>query len=152
MNPTPPPKFKKALPFLKRMLITTVIISGVTFAQMYWSMGIFSNRISSGCPDCSFFEDAVFLSLLTGLFLSAGFRVLHCIKKMYIKAMVEFLILVILWFFWNYSIFVDRESSWSTYDFSSEIYYTFSQSVFPAIILGGVCIFLLHYKEIKKSH
>ncbi|MFP3593644.1 hypothetical protein [Chryseobacterium sp. SIMBA_038] len=62
---------------------------------------------------------------------------------------IEFILLVTLWLFWNYSIFVEREYSWSTYLFKEEIYITILQSIFPVIVLGCVSIILLHFKEIK---
>lgn len=135
--------------FSKRLFISITIISVVTFVQFYWSMGTLSERMSSGCLDCSFFEDAVFMSLLTGVFLSAVFFLFFFIKKKLFKAGIEFLLLIFVWLFWNYSIFVDRESSWSTYDFNAEIQYTISLSFFPVIFLGCLCILLLHYQEIK---
>jgi hypothetical protein len=133
--------------FSKRLFISITIISVVTFVQFYWSMGTLSERMSSGCLDCSFFEDTLFMSLLTGVFLSALFFLFFFIKKKLFKAGIEFLLLIFVWLFWNYSIFVDRESSWSTYDFNSEIQYTVLFSLFPVILLGSLCILLLYYTE-----
>lgn len=62
---------------------------------------------------------------------------------------IEFILLVALWLFWNYTIFVERESSWSTYLFNEEIYIAISQSILPVIVLGYISILLLHFKEIK---
>lgn len=135
--------------FLKRWFINTIFISPVTFLQFYWSMGTFSNRVSSGCIDCSFFEDAVYISLIAGGFLSIVFSLLFFVKKIVFKASVEFLFLIFVWLFWNYTLFVDRESSWSTYDFNSEIQYTVSLSLLPVTVLGCLCILILHFQEIK---
>lgn len=91
--------------FLKRWFINTIFISPVTFLQFYWSMGTFSDRVSSGCIDCSFFKDAVSLSLIAGGFLSIVFSLLFFVKKIFLKASVEFLLLALVWLFWNYAIF-----------------------------------------------
>ncbi len=112
-------------------------------------MGRLSGHMSSGCLECSFFEDAVWISFFSGMLLSIIFSVLSFIKNAAIKVSIEFLLLIVTWFFLNYSIFVDRESSWSSYDFKSEMYYTLSLSLFPAILSGSMCILLLHYNEIK---
>lgn len=149
MNTTEPSKFRRYFPFLKRLSINIVIISIITMIQFYWSMRELSDNMSSGCLDCSFFEDALLMSILTGIFLTAVFSTLFFIKNTYIKAFIQFLLLILIWIFWNYSIFVDRESSWSTYGFESEIYYTLYLSWIPAIILGTGCILLLHVNKIK---
>ncbi|MGI9582797.1 hypothetical protein ACR1PO_16500 [Chryseobacterium sp. RRHN12] len=142
-------KPKQFSSFLKRWFISTILISVVTFLQFYWSMGSFSDRISSGCTDCSFFEDAVSVSLITGGFLSIVFSLLFFVKKIFLKASVEFLLLIFVWLFWNYTLFVDRESSWSTYDFSSEIQYTVSLSFLPVTVLACWSVIIFHYQEIK---
>ncbi len=147
MNTTESSKFRRYLPILKRLSISIVIISIITMLQFYWSMGKFSDNMSSGCLSCSFFEDATFMSALTGVFLSVIFSVLFFIKNIYVRAFIQFLLLVLIWIFWDYSIFVDRESSWSTYDFETEIYYTVSLSFIPSLVLGLLSIFLLHLKN-----
>jgi|GEM_PF-437595 len=134
---------------LKRMAINAFLISVITFVQFYWSMGSFSDHISSGYLECLFAEDALFMSVITGIFLSVIFSLFSFVKRMLIKIGIEFILLVFVWLFWNYSIFVDRESSWSTYDFNAEIQYTISLSFFPVLFLGCLCISLLHYQEIK---
>lgn len=142
-------KSKQFYSFLKRWFVSTAFISLITFLQFYWSMGTFSDRISSGCPECSFFEDAVFISLITGSFLSIVFSLFFFVKRVFIKAFIEFLLLAFVWLFWNYALFTDRESSWSTYDLTSEIQYTVSLSYLSVILLGCLCIWILHYQEIK---
>lgn len=142
-------KTRKSFLFLKKFSISTAIIFSITLLQIYWSMGGLSDHTSSGCLNCSFFRNAVLMSFFASIFLSLIFSLFYLIKNTFIKAIVEFLLLVILWLFWNYSIFVDRESSWSTYDFKSEIYYVTSQSFFPIILLGCTCVLLFNYREIK---
>lgn len=145
------PKSQRFLVFLKKISISILIIFGITLMQFYWSMGNLSDHMSSGCVECSFLEDAVFMSFLTGMFLSSVFILFSFIKKIFVRIAIEFLMLCFIWIFWNYSIFVDRESLWSTYDFNAEMYYTLSQSIFPVIILGLISICLLHYGKIKKK-
>ncbi|REC41998.1 hypothetical protein DRF67_20900 [Chryseobacterium pennipullorum] len=103
--------------------------------------------MSSACLECSFFEDAVLMSLVSAILISGIIALAFFIKNIYAKALVEFTTLTIVWTFMNYSVFVDREASWSTYDFNAEIQYTLSVSMVPVIILGCVCIFLLRYKK-----
>ncbi|SIT20813.1 hypothetical protein SAMN05421786_1098 [Chryseobacterium ureilyticum] len=149
MKTAEPIKARRFLPFLKRFSISVVIIFLITILQIYWAMGILADQTSSSCMSCSFLDDTVLMSFLMGIFLSAVFILFNSVQKFFIKFVVEFLLLINVWIFWNYSIFVDRESSWSTYDFKAEMYTTLSQSFFPVVILGCICILLLHFKEIK---
>ncbi|PWN63675.1 hypothetical protein C1631_022160 [Chryseobacterium phosphatilyticum] len=121
----------------------------MTCIETYWSMRQLADNMSSGCLSCSFLEDVVIISFLTSILLSVIFSLLFFIKRFFLKTVIQLLLLIIMWLFWNYSIFVDRESSWSTYDTKSEIYYTISMSIFPVSLLGCFCILLLHYKKIK---
>lgn len=54
-----------------------------------------------------------------------------------------------IWFFWNYTLFVERESSCSTYLFKEELYLTAYTSFLPIIILAPISIFPVYYEEIK---
>ncbi|AKK73374.1 hypothetical protein OK18_12795 [Chryseobacterium gallinarum] len=149
MKNTDPSKTRKLFLFLKRFSMSIAIIFFITLLQMYWSMGGLSDHISSGCLTCSFFKEVVLMSFFTSVFLSLIFTLFYSVKKTFIKTIAELLLLILFWFFMNYSIFVDRESAWSTYDFESEIHYVISQSLFPVLLLGCTCLLLLHYKEIK---
>ncbi len=148
---------KKKITFLKTTIISFLKKNGIafsivfiaTFLQAYWAMGKLSENTSSSCLECSFFEDAFFISLMTAFFLSILFSIFSLLKNLYLKMTIEFIFLISLWLFWNYTIFVERESSWSTYLFDEEIHYTISQSIFPVIILGCLSVILLNYKEIK---
>jgi len=139
----------KIISFLKKNGIAFFVLFIATFLQTYWSMGKLSDNTSSSCLDCSFFEDAFFISLLTAFFLSILFSILSLLKNLYLKMVLEFILLIALWLFWNYTIFVERESSWSTYLFNEEIYITILESILPVIVLGCLSIILLHFKEIK---
>ena len=136
--------------FLKKIVIIGIIIFVATFLQIYWAMGEFSDRTSSGCLDCSFSFDIFVMSLMTSIFLSILFLILHSIKiNKYIKIAIEFVLLISIWFFWNYTIFVDRESSWSTYLFNEEVNYTLHCSFLPVLILTSAVLFVLNYKKQK---
>jgi hypothetical protein len=142
-------KYQKIFLYIKNLSISAIIIFVATLLQTYWSMGQLSDHMSSGCLSCSFFEDAVLMSFFSAVLLSIVFSLPFFFKKTIFTAIAEFLLLIAIWLFLNYSVFVDRESSWSTYDIQSEIYYTVSMSIFPVILLGGLCIIVLHNKEIK---
>lgn len=148
-NTQQPHRLLRFLPFLKSFTISVIIISTVTMLQFYWYMGALSDNMSSSCMSCSFLEDNVFMSVCTGIFLSCIFPLFSFIKRTYAKVFVEFLLLILIWILWNHSIFVDREASWSTYDFKSEMYATLYLSFVPVIILGSGCVLLLHLREIK---
>lgn len=135
---------------LKKILSIPLPIFISTFLEIYWSVGKFSGRMSSGNPDASFFDDAYLMSLFTAIFLTFIFLLLSSIKNTYLKNAIEFILLISSWFFWNYTVFVDRESSWSTYTFKEELYYTFYISIFPVLILSIAVIFILNYIS-KKS-
>jgi small-conductance mechanosensitive channel len=143
-------QINKMLKNLKKPLSIGLIFFISTFLEIYWAVGEFSGRMSSGNPDASFFDDAYLMSLFTTIFLTFVFLFLSLIKNRYLKITIQFIFLISVWFFWNYTVFVDRESSWSTYRFNEELYYTLSVSILPVLILSIPTIFGLNY-ILKKS-
>lgn len=135
----------KTVQVLKKTLFIALVFFASTFIEIYWSMGKFSEKMSSGCIDCSFIEDVYLISLLTSVFLTIAFLLLSLIKKTYLKSTIQLILLLSIWGFWNYSIFIDRESSWSTYTFKEEFLYTFSLSILPVLALSIVAIFSINY-------
>jgi len=135
----------KIFSFIKKPLIIAVLFFFFTLIEIYWAMGTFSDKPSSACLDCSFFDDAYLMTLFSTVFLSIVFLALSFIKNSTLKVILQLLILISAWFFWNYIIFVDRESSWSTYLFKEEIMYTLEFSFLPISILSIVTIFTLNY-------
>ncbi|WP_417941513.1 hypothetical protein [Flavobacterium sp. RS13.1] len=130
---------------LRKALFIALVFFASTFMEIYWSMGKFSERMSSGCVDCSFIEDVYLISLLTSPFLTIAFLLLSLIKNIYLKSTIGLILLLSIWGFWNYSIFVDRESSWSTYTFEEEFLSTFSLSILPVLALSIAAIFSINY-------
>ncbi|WP_264530271.1 hypothetical protein [Flavobacterium sp. N502540] len=135
----------KIIRVLKKTLFMALLFFAGTFIEIYWSMGEFSERMSSGCIDCSFIEDVYFISLLTSVFLTIVFLLLSLLKKIYLKNTIELLLLSSIWGFWNYTVFVERESSWSTYTFKEEFFCTFSLSILPVLTLSIATIFSINY-------
>ncbi|MEG2101047.1 MAG: hypothetical protein RRY99_06015 [Flavobacterium sp.] len=148
MNPNLKPKI---LSFLKKLITIAFLLFVFTFVEIYWSMQSLSERISSGNPDSHFFDDAYLISVFTTVFLTIIFMFLAFIKKIHLKITAQLLIIISTWFFWNYSIFVDRESSWSTYLFKEEIMHTLSLSFFPILVLSIVMVFVLNYISKNRS-
>ncbi|WP_343615422.1 hypothetical protein [Flavobacterium sp.] len=146
------PFSNKTIHLLKKYTLTALLLFTATYLEMYWAMRSFSEKISSGCLDCSFSSDVNFISIFTTVFLIIVLLILSLIKNVYWKNSLQLLFLIAVWFFWNYVIFVDRESSWSTYTFSEEIQYTISYSVLPILVLSAVTAFSLHtiHKNISK--
>lgn len=142
MNQTVKPKI---VSFFKKLIIIAFQLFIFTFIEIYWAMGSLSERISSGNPDSHFFDDAYLISVFTTVFLTIVFLLFTFIKNKYLKITIELISLISVWFFWNYSIFVDRESSWSTYLFKEELFYTLSLSFLPIGVLSIVTVFTLHY-------
>ena len=138
--------------FLRQILLVVAIIFVASFLQFYWSMGHLSERMSSSCLECWFVEDAFNMSLITAILLAIIFWFLKKIKSNILKMIIQFLLLITIWSFWDYSIFVDRESSWSTYLFNEELYYVASSSVLPILILSCATIFLINYKSFIKNN
>lgn len=130
---------------LKKSLSIGLLIFISTILEIYWSTGSFSGRISSGNPDASFFDDAYLMSLFTTVFLTFIFLLISLIKNIYLKITAQFVVLISVWFFWNYTVFVDRESSWSTYTFNEELLYTLHISILPVLILSVVTVSALNY-------
>jgi len=135
----------KIFSFIKKPLIIAVLFFVFTLIEIYWAMGSFSDKISSGCLDCSFFDDAYLMTLFSTVCLSIIFLPFSLIKNSNLKITLQLLLLILIWFFWNYTIFVDRESSWSTYLFKEEVMYTLHFSFFPILILSIVTVFTLNY-------
>ncbi|MFH6966349.1 hypothetical protein [Flavobacterium sp. FlaQc-28] len=148
MNPNLKPKI---LSFLKKLITIAFLLFVFTFVEIYWSMQSLSERISSGNPDSHFFDDAYLISVFTTVFLTIIFMFLAFIKKIHLKITAQLLIIISTWFFWNYSIFVDRESSWSTYLFKEEIMHTLTLSFFPILVLSIVMVFVLNYISKNRS-
>lgn len=142
MNQTVRPQI---ISFFKKLIIIAFQLFIFTFIEIYWAMGSLSERISSGNPDSHFFDDAYLLSVFTTVFLTIVFLLFTFIKNKYLKITIELISLISVWFFWNYSIFVDRESSWSTYLFKEELLYTLSLSFLPIWVISIVTVFTLHY-------
>ena len=130
--------------FLKKILLIGISLFITTFLQVYSSMGKLSTKISSGCLDCSFIEDALLITIITTFFLTILFLFFSLIVKKSIRIALEFIFVISAWLFWNYTIFVGRESSWSTYLFHEEIYYTILYSFFPILILSSILIYILN--------
>ncbi len=135
----------KIFSFIKKPLIIAIILFVFTLVEIYWAMGSFSNKPSSACLDCSFFDDAYLMTLFSTVFLSIVFLPFSLIKNSYLKVIFQLLLLILIWFFCNYIIFVDRESAWSTYLFKEEIMYTITFSFFPILILSIVTIVALNF-------
>lgn len=135
----------KTIQFLKRSLAIPLLIFLTTFIEIYWAMGSLSERVSSGNPDSSFFDDAYLMSVFTTIILTVVFLLFYFIRNKPIRITIQLLCLISVWFFWNYCIFVDRESSWSTYLFKEELHYTFSLSFLPIVVLSIVVLFGLKF-------
>jgi len=142
----------RILPFLKNSTFYFLVIFAGTFLQVYWAMGFLSDKLSSSCLDCSFALDTLFISLFSAIFLSLIFILISRIKNLYLKLIPEFLLLTSLWFFVDYSDFVERESSWSTYLFNEEIHETLNHSFFPILIMSVLVIFIINYRSILKRN
>jgi len=143
------PKF---VSFLKKTIFYFPVIFIGTYLQVYWAMGYLSDSLSSSCLDCSFALETLYLSLFTAVLLVFIFILISRIKNLYLKLGLEFLLLSSWWLFIDYSDFVERESSWSTYLFEEEIRETLNHSFFPILIMSVVVIFVLNYKSFLKSN
>lgn len=142
----------RILPFLKNSTFYFLVIFAGTFLQVYWAMGFLSDKLSSSCLDCSFALDTLFISLFSAIFLSLIFMLISKIENLYLKLIPEFLLLTSLWFFVDYSDFVERESSWSTYLFNEEIHETLNHNFFPILIMSVLVIFIINYRSILKRN
>lgn len=144
-------KFNKSkiINYLKQTLFVCTILFISTFLQIYWSMGEYSDEISSGCLDCSFVSDSYFISLITSLLLTIFFHFVFLLKNKYFKLLLQFLLLNSVWLFWNYSIFVERVSSWSTFLLNEEIINTIYLSLFPVLLLSISTLLIINYKGIR---
>lgn len=142
------PIFIKAL---KHFFLIAVLIFVATYLQVYWAMGEFSSKTSSSCLTCSFEEDVFMAAFITSLFLATIFQLLLKIKNTKLKIVIEFLLLAFFWLFWDYTVFVERESSWSTYLFKEEVYVTFLNSILPILILSAITLLTINFSYFKKK-
>ena len=122
---------------LKQTVFVATVIGISTFLQIYWAVGQLRSSMSSSCLDCNFSSDAVKISLITGTFLAVAFFIFRSIKYIYLKIGLEFVLLSAVWLFWNYSIFVERESAWSTYLFSNSFVTDPLNPAFAVRVYGG---------------
>ncbi|MBD1433539.1 hypothetical protein H8B06_11925 [Sphingobacterium sp. DN00404] len=136
---------KRPVTILKRFSAIAIILSVATFTQIYWAMGQFSDLMSSADLERGFIEDALYMSLLTGLLLGTLFFFIVRIRNRYIKYALQWVLLAAIWFFWNDTIFVEREASWSTYLFHEEMYYVTYLSFFPITILSTLTLLAINY-------
>lgn len=83
------------------------------------------------------------MSLLTGIVLGVLFGFIVRIRDKYIKYSIQVILLISVWFYWNYTVFVERESSWSTYLFYEEMSYITHFSVFPMLVLCPITLFVI---------
>lgn len=131
--------------FSKKATLMGLLFFITTLLEIYWAVGQFSGRMSSGNPDASFFDDAYLMSIFTTIFLTTVFLFLSFIKNIYLKVIIQLIFLISTWTFWNYTVFVDRESSWSTYTLREELLYTLSISVLPVLVLSIAAVCILNY-------
>ncbi|TDX86585.1 hypothetical protein [Epilithonimonas xixisoli] len=141
----------KAVSLLKKISIIGIIIFFSSFLQFYWAMGHLSESMSSACLECWFLEDVFMISIISAIFLAIIFAILPSGMNRIFKIGIQFLLLISIWFFWDYSIFVERESSWSTFLFDEEIYYVLHYSALPILVLASVAIFLNQTKIIDSK-
>ena len=129
--------------YTTRFLSIAIPILITTFVQIYWAMGSFSDQLSSANLERWFAEDAIYMSLLTAVVLGVLFGFITRIRNRYVKYSVQAILLISVWFFWNYTVFVERESSWSTYLFSEEMYYAAVYSFLPILVLCPITLFVI---------
>ena len=114
-------------------------------------MGHLSENMSSACLECWFLEDVFIISFVSAIFLAIIFAILPLGMNRIFKVGFQFLLLISIWFFWDYSIFVERESSWSTFLFDEEIHYVFHYSALPILVLALVATFVMQLKIIASK-
>lgn len=135
----------KRTQLFKKYMLSALLLFVATFLEIYWAMGSFSEKISSGCLNCSFKEDVFRISLMTVFLLVIVFLFLSLIKNRSFRNIIQWIFLNLVWLFWNYTVFVDRESSWSTYTFNEEIHFTIFYSILPILVLSTITVFALDY-------
>nr|WP_294783909.1 hypothetical protein [uncultured Flavobacterium sp.] len=135
----------KRTQLFKKYTLSALLLFVATFLEIYWAMGSFSEKISSGCLDCSFNKDVFIMCLITVFFLITAFLFLSLVKNRSLRNVIQWIFLNLVWLFWNYTVFVDRESSWSTYTFDEEIHFTIFYSILPILVLSSITIFVLDY-------
>jgi hypothetical protein len=141
----------KTVRVLKKKVLLGAILFTITYMEICWSAGNFSERIALGFLDCSFVENVYLMSLLTAIFFAIVFLVFSFIKKIYLKSVIEMIIVIPIWVLLNYAIFVDRKSSCSINAFQEEFFYTLSLSIVPVFVVSIVIILSATYiSRIKK--
>lgn len=121
---------------LKKKVLLGAILFTITYMEICWSMGNFSERISLGFLDCSFVENVYLTSLLTAVFLAIVFLVFSFIKKIYLTSVIEMIIFIPIWVLLNYVILADRKSSCSIGIFQEELFYTILLSIVPVLVIS----------------
>jgi hypothetical protein len=137
---------------LKKRLFIGLILFTITFIEFCWSVGDFPERISRGYLDCTVSESVYLMSLQIAVFLTIVFLLLSIFKKIYLKSAIKLILLILIWGFLNYIVFIDSESSWSTYYFEEEFLYTISFSIVPVLVLSIAAIVSINYISRIKKH
>lgn len=128
---------------IKSLILTVIVIFICSMFAIYFSMGNLSDSLSASCMNCSFIEDALFYSLITSLLSMPVLSILQNLKHKKITLLIGFICLNFIWLYWNYQIFVDRESAWSTYLFEEALFYTILWSILPITIFSLLSIAIL---------
>lgn len=125
-----------------RKIILIIAIYILTFFSTYFSMIEYSNAISSSCMDCIYIQDVALFSLIV---LPFFYILPFLFEKMNVKKNIRLIILTIVFIFIvlnnNWSVFIDRVSSWSTYTKIDEITATIQSSYTIVMISALMCFF-----------
>jgi hypothetical protein len=111
-----------------RIIIFLFIVYVLACFTTYFSMNEYSNDISSSCFDCTYKRDVFLFSTYVSIIFLLLELLRRNLKKKWNIAILYPIIFLIVVFFNNYNIFIDRVSSWSSYNTMEELLSVVSNS------------------------
>jgi len=126
-------------------IIKLVVVFLLSFLQFYWSESKYSVTLSSACLECSFIEDLLLFTIITILLFSIVNLILKRLKFTLLqKNIIQIISLIVIWFWLNSQIFIERVVSWSTYTSIEILFHTLNDAILP-IIFCSISFLFINY-------
>lgn len=140
----------------KKILITITVIYFLAAAQALWSMHEYADNYSVTClGECSLLSDALLyamINIILFMFVIAPISILLSKRHFHfsVKMFMSILLFIIYAFSIDYSIYDDREASWSTFTNIELLITVYFESRVEIATAALVLFFYLKFYAFKK--
>ena len=132
-----------------KIIIRSIVFSLLIFVCTYLSMRTFADQPAASCLSCSYLKDTFFLSLFSLLVIPFVLLFLTKAKITHtLFSLIVSVIFILIAFVINFNLFIDRVSSWSSYNTKDEVLATAYQS-YPFLLTGSIIVFIIFYTVYK---